>query len=134
MERGPDGDFRVDLEQQASAPLNPANSPTDGLVEAELRAIFGKEVSGFKLEEKLGQGSFGIVFKATVEGGREVAIKFVRTDKREDMLHDVKINNEILRIFGNTQYESLFSLPIGMLKIKRQGQGDQIAFIFDKME
>lgn len=39
-------------------------------------------VKGYVLIEKLGQGGFGQVWKATAPGGHEVALKFVKLEKR----------------------------------------------------
>lgn len=131
MQRGPNGDFDVQLKTTADEGVTAADN---GLVEAELREVFGGKDSGFVLEEKLGQGSFGVVFKASSSDGIEMAIKFVRTDDPVAVAKDLAINNEMLRVFGDTPYEPLFSLPQGVLKIKRTGREDQLALIFDKME
>lgn len=58
----------------------------------------------------------------------------MRTDRYEEMYHELAFNNEMLHLFANTQYESLFLLPQGLLKIKRPLQDDQLAFIYEKME
>lgn len=100
-----------------------------------MRKIFTNEFSGFTLEEKIGQGSFGVVFKASALGGiSEMAIKFVRMDVPVAVNKELAINNGMLRVFANTRYEPLFSLPQGLIKIKRPGRDDQLALVFDKME
>lgn len=128
VKRTTKGDFNVKLK------LSKNPDPDDnGLYESELRAIFTRK-SGFQLQEKLGQGTFGAVFKTTSDDGQVSAIKIVRMDMPEATLQDVDINNLMLRAVGGTPYEQLFSLPRGMLKIKRSGRDDQLALVMDKME
>lgn len=127
--RSANGDYEVDLKLTPNSPINDfANGQSD----AEIRTIFTRP-SEFQLKEQLGQGGFGVVYRAKT-GGEEVAIKMLRMDQPEFVLSDLKINNEMLRVFGDTPYEQLFSLPRGVLKLKRPGRDDQLALVMDKME
>lgn len=109
------------------------NDVDNGQMESDLRKIFSGP-SEFRLQEKLGEGSFGVVYKASTTDGSEYAIKIVRMDDPVSMMVDLQINNEILRAVGGTPYEQLFALPRSVLKIKRPNRDDQLALVMDKME
>jgi serine/threonine protein kinase len=64
-----------------------------GAVKRELEA--GDTLAGYRLEEQVGEGGMGLVFRATrLDDGREVALKVLKLELADDLIFQHRFNQE----------------------------------------
>ena len=78
-------------------------------------ALLGAEVAGYRLEDRIGEGSIGIVYRGRKEGGETAAIKVVRPELAGDQRYALTVISEA-RAVSSIGHNGIVSiLDLGLL-------------------
>jgi serine/threonine protein kinase len=77
-------------------------------------ALLGAEVAGYRLEDRIGEGSIGIVYRGRKEGGETAAIKVVRPELAGDQRYAMTVIAEARAVssIGHNGIVSIFDLGL----------------------
>jgi serine/threonine protein kinase len=82
-------------------------------------ALIGSEVAGYRLEDRIGEGSIGIVYRGVKEGGERAAVKVVRQELAHDSRYAMTVIAEARAVSSIGHNGIVHILDLGLLSDQR---------------